>query len=54
MRRDHKHGLKLSKPILKQMIINPHSPYLYHATQFLILPKNSLKTQHRIKVEKKK
>ena len=23
---DHKHGLKLSKPILKQTIINPHSP----------------------------
>ena len=23
---DYKHGLKLSKPILKQMIINPHPP----------------------------
>ena len=53
---DHKHGLKLSKPILKQTIINPHSPLPLPCYPVFNSPKKHLikwKTQHQIKVEKK-
>ena len=37
---DYKHGLKLNKPILKQMIINPHLPPIPPTTHpVLNLPK---------------
>ena len=54
---DHKHGMKLSKPVLKQMIIKLYSPFLLPRYIFLNPPKknlNKLKTQHYNKFEKKK